>query len=99
MSRTVQIVVIVAVTVLTFRLHSPTAALAAYKAELRAKGEKLSAEELGFPRPPEASGNLALLLASVSQLGPASRHLQVTWQIRFRWASSVTSAKVPSWLL
>jgi hypothetical protein len=77
MSKTVRIVLIigvilVALMALTFHSRrSPVGALAAYKAELRAKGEKLSAEELGFPRPPESSGNLNLLLAGVSQLGSA----------------------------
>ncbi|MSU59078.1 MAG: hypothetical protein EXS35_13075 [Pedosphaera sp.] len=43
-------------------------ALAAYKAALRAKGEKLTVEELGYPRPPESSTNLNLLLAGVDQI-------------------------------
>ena len=78
MSKTVRIYVIlgvifVAVTALMFnRRRSPNAvALAAYKAELRAKGEKLSAEDLGFPRPPESSSNLDRLLTGVSQLESA----------------------------
>lgn len=41
-------------------------ALAKYKAELRAKGEKLSAEELGYPRPPENTENLDRLQAVVT---------------------------------
>ncbi len=78
MSKAARIVVItgvifIAVTALTLRRRraSDAATLTAYKAELRAKGEQLSAEELGFPRPPEASRNLDLLLAGVSQLGSA----------------------------
>jgi hypothetical protein len=46
-------------------------ALAAYKASLRARGEKLTADELGFPRPPETNGGLSLLLASVKRIGRA----------------------------
>jgi len=78
MSKTVRIlvvigVILVALTALMFRRtrSSSATALAAYKAELRAKGEKLSAMELGFPRPPESSTNLDLLLTAVSQLGSA----------------------------
>ena len=41
-------------------------ALAKYKAELRAKGEKLSAEEMGYPRPPENSESLDRLQAVVT---------------------------------
>ncbi|HEX5218204.1 MAG TPA: hypothetical protein VFZ59_01445 [Verrucomicrobiae bacterium] len=44
-------------------------ALAKYKAELRAKGEKLSAEELGYPKPPEKSPGLDRLLAAANKLG------------------------------
>jgi len=42
-------------------------ALAKYKAELRAKGEKLSAEELGYPRPPEKSQGFDRLLAAAKK--------------------------------
>ena len=42
-------------------------ALAKYKAELRAKGEKLSAEELGYPKPPEKSKSLDQLQASANR--------------------------------
>ncbi len=45
-------------------------ALSKYKAELRAKGEKLSAEELGYPRPPEKSPGLDRLLETANRLGP-----------------------------
>jgi len=78
MSKTVRIVVIIGVilvAMMALLFHRPrprqAAALAAYKAELRAKGEKLTAAELGFPRPPESSSNLNLLLTGVSQLGSA----------------------------
>jgi len=50
------------------------AALAAYKAELRAKGEKLTFHELGFPRPPESLSNLNLLVGGLQQL----EHLPTT---------------------
>ena len=78
MSKAVRIVVIiavifVAVAALTFRSQRSrnAAALAAYKADLRAKGEKLSAEELGYPRPPESSSNLDLLIAGVNRIAAA----------------------------
>jgi hypothetical protein len=38
---------------------------------LRVKGEKITAEELGFPRPPETNGSLNLLLSSVGLIGRA----------------------------
>ena len=41
-------------------------ALAKYKAELRAKGEKLSAAELGYPRLPEPTDSLDQLQAGLS---------------------------------
>ena len=78
MSKTVRIVIIVGVVLVAVpalmirgQRSRRVTALAAYKAELRARGEKLSAEELGYPRPPESSSNLDLLLAGVSQLGSA----------------------------
>src|ERR1051325_717643 len=76
MSKTVRVVVaiaviVVAVPALMFRGQRARnlAALTGYKAELRAKGEKLSAEELGYPRPLEASSNLDLLIAGVNKIG------------------------------
>ena len=75
MSKTVRIVVIIGViliAVAAMTMHNQrsrnVAALAAYKAVLRAQGEKLTAAELGYPRPPETSSNLNLLIASVGQL-------------------------------
>jgi len=59
-----------AVLILSQRSRSRNA-LAKYKAELRAKGEKLSAEELGYPRPPESSSNLDLLVSGVNQIATA----------------------------
>jgi len=53
------------------RGSSSSRALAAYKASLRANGEKLSTEELGYPRPPETNGSLNQLLSSVSLIGRA----------------------------
>lgn len=44
-------------------------ALARYKAELRAKGEKLLTEELGYPRPPEKSAGLDRLVAAGRKIG------------------------------
>ncbi len=48
------------------RSRRPTA-LAKYKAELRAKGEKLSATELGYPKPPEISPSLKRLQAAADR--------------------------------
>lgn len=45
-------------------------ALAKYKAELRAKGEKLTWAELGYPRTPEANNSLQKMLAAVDKIGP-----------------------------
>ena len=72
------------------------AALAKYKAELRAKGEKLSAEELGYPKPPEISPGLDQLLVAASQVGtmkfqPSTLNLMSfsgPGQVRVLWASS-----------
>lgn len=44
-------------------------ALEKYKIGLRAKGEKLSAEELGYPRPPESAESLDRLQAAVTLTG------------------------------
>ena len=71
-TRIVIVVVVIAVVLLALMTQSRrsrnAAALTAYKAELRAKGEKLTFQELGFPRPPESSSNLDLLVAGVKQL-------------------------------
>jgi len=48
------------------RSRRPTA-LAKYKAKLRAKGEKLSATELGYPKPPEISPGLKRLQAAADR--------------------------------
>ncbi len=53
--------------------HSRTA-LAKFKAELRAKGEKLSWQELGYPRPPESTRSLDDLQAVMSQAGTFRYH-------------------------
>src|ERR1041385_1540419 len=78
MSKTVRVLIIIAVIVVAVpalllcgQRSRNRDALAAYKASLRAKGEKLTAEELGYPRPPEASRNLDLLLAGVNQIAAA----------------------------
>ncbi len=78
MSKTVRIVaaigvIFLAVMALTHRSQRSrtTAALTAYKAELRAQGEQLTAAELGFPRPPEASRDLDLLVAGVNRIAAA----------------------------
>jgi len=71
-------------------------ALAKYKAELRAKGEKLSAEELGYPRPLEKSEGLDRLLAVANKLGamrfpPSSLDFgsySGPGQVKLVWASS-----------
>lgn len=56
-----------------FIVRSPeTSKLAAYKSELRAKGEKLTWAELGYPRPVEPGNAVNLLLAGISRLGPSS---------------------------
>src|SRR5262249_9746210 len=64
------VVIVVLIAVLQMRSRDRSA-LANYKASLRAKGEKLTAEELGFPRPPDASSNLDLLIAGTGQVGRA----------------------------
>lgn len=43
-------------------------ALAAYKAELRAKGEKLSWAELGYPRPADTNSSLSKLQIAVDRI-------------------------------
>src|SRR6187455_107210 len=40
-----------------------------YKAELRAKGEKISFADLGFPKPPEDGASLMQLTNAVSRIG------------------------------
>ena len=50
---------------------SSSKALAAYKANLRARGEKLTAKEFGFPRPLETNGSLNRLLSSVNLISTA----------------------------
>lgn len=48
--------------------------LAKYKAELQAKGEKLTAEELGFPKPPEISPGLKRLQAAADRVATIAFH-------------------------
>lgn len=64
---------IVAILTLAGRSRNRSA-LAKYKAELRAQGEKLSAAELGYPRLPDPNASLDQLQAGVNQLGTP------TWQ-------------------
>jgi len=68
------LVAVVAVVVVTwFIARSPdTSKLAAYKTELRAKGEKLTWAELGYPRSVEPGNAMNRLLAGISRLGPSS---------------------------
>ncbi len=61
------VVVILIVGVLVDRSGSRNA-LQKYKAQLRAKGEKLSFAELGFPRPPENEDGLLQLKNAVAQI-------------------------------
>lgn len=75
--RTRVILILVAVVVVAmvtwFIARSPdTSKLAAYKAELRAKGENLSWAELGYPRSLEPGNAMNRLLAGISRLGPSS---------------------------
>jgi hypothetical protein len=46
-------------------------ALAKYKSELRARGEKLTWAELGYPRPPQTNRGLTQLVAAANRLGNA----------------------------
>jgi len=78
MSKAARILVILGAIVLTTlilgtcsRQSNSRSALAKYKSDLRARGEKLTAEELGFPRPPETNGSLSLLLSNVNLMGRA----------------------------
>lgn len=78
MSRTIRLIIVLVVVLLIavvarscMRGSSSSRALAAYKTSLRANGEKLTAEELGYPRPPETNGSLNLLLSSVNLVGRA----------------------------
>jgi hypothetical protein len=45
-------------------------ALAKYKDELRAKGEKLTWTELGYPRPAETNNSLQKMQTAVDKIGP-----------------------------
>jgi hypothetical protein len=81
MSKAARILVILGAIVLTTlilgtcsRQSKSRAALAKYKSDLRARGEKLTAEELGFPRPLETNGRLGLFLSNVNMLGGARVH-------------------------
>jgi hypothetical protein len=44
------------------------AALAAYKVGLRAKGEKLTWEDFGYPRPPETNTGLNRLIVALEKI-------------------------------
>ena len=52
------------------RRSSNQGTLAKYKAELRAKGEKLTWAELGYPRTPEANNSLQKMLTAVDTISP-----------------------------
>ncbi len=84
-------VIVVAVPALIFHgQHSrDRSALAAYKAELRAKGEKLTPEELGYPRPPESSQSLDKLRAGLSHIGSLKYHPGSLELMRFVGAGRV----------
>jgi hypothetical protein len=79
-------------------------ALAKYKAELRAKGEKLSAEELGYPKPPEKSPGLDRLLAAAKRVGvtrfqPADfafMSFSGPGRVKVSWASASPMLKSPT---
>jgi len=58
-------------------------ALAKYKAELRAKGEKLSTAELGYPRAPEPKASFDRLEAAVRQIGTLEYHPGTLQFMRF----------------
>ncbi len=67
---------VLAVIVLALLAHRSTSRtnLAKYKAALRAKGEKLTFDELGFPRTPEVQAGLTRLTSAVNQMptGPVT---------------------------
>lgn len=99
MSKTVRIVIItgvilVALAVLMMRGQRAwnISALAAYKAELRAKGEKLTASELGYPRPPESGQSLNQLQARLSHIGALKYHPGSLELMRFVGAGCVQIA-------
>jgi hypothetical protein len=56
--------------IIWFASHRGAGVAEKYKAELRAKGEKLSFAELGFPRQPENEAGLARLTNAVAQIQP-----------------------------
>jgi len=62
------VIVVVIGCVFWARRSRVQSALAKYKAELRAQGEKLSWAELGYPRPPETNGSLSQLQTAVERI-------------------------------
>jgi hypothetical protein len=58
--------------------------LARYKAELRAKGEKLTLAELNLPKPPKENNGAAALLAAADALGAATNANPLS-QYRLAW--------------
>ncbi len=72
------------------RSRRPTA-LVKYKAELRAKGEKLSATELGYPKPPEISPGLERLQAAADR---ASKLRFQPWSLDLMPFSGAGEARV-----
>lgn len=87
------LVAVVAVAIVTwFIARSPdTSKLAAYKAELRAKGEKLTWAELGYPRSLETGNAMNRLLAGISRLGPSSFQ---PWQFDLMQFATAGQARV-----
>jgi hypothetical protein len=53
--------------------------LAHYKSELRAKGEKLTLEELNLPKPPAKSNGVSALLAAADEAATNSRANPLWW--------------------
>jgi hypothetical protein len=77
MSKALRVLIILAIVLLAIPLRwmwshrsRHQGALAKYKAELRAMGEKLTWAELGYPRRPEASNSLLKMLTAVDKIGP-----------------------------
>ncbi len=103
------IIVVVLALIMRSQRSADVTALAAYKAELRAKGEKLTAEELGYPRPPESSQNLDQLQAGLKHIGtldyqPGSLELMRyvgAGRVRIGWAAARppfnNATNSPSW--
>lgn len=77
MSKSLRVLIILALVLLAIPLlwmwshrSRNQGALAKYKAELRAKGEKLTWAELGYPHPAETNNSLQKLLTAVDKISP-----------------------------